>query len=142
MFSQITLFHGICRKPTCSVTSVMSNCVTLWAVACHAPLSMGFFRQEYWSGFPVPPPGIFWPRDGTQISCTCCIGGGFFPAEPLRKHVESSPSLLLGILCFWTWHSLETFCHLQISAFSALMVIRGHFQRIRCSKLHNTHGFS
>ena len=31
-------------------------CVTLWTVACQAPLSMGFSRQEYWSGFPCPPP--------------------------------------------------------------------------------------
>ena len=26
-------------------------------VACQAPLSMGFSRQEYWSGLPCPPPG-------------------------------------------------------------------------------------
>ena len=25
-----------------------------WTVACQAPLSMGFFRQEYWSGLPFP----------------------------------------------------------------------------------------
>ena len=30
--------------------------VTPWAVAYHAPLSMGFSRQEYWSGAPLPPP--------------------------------------------------------------------------------------
>ena len=30
---------------------------TLWTVACQVPLSMGFFRQEYWSGLPLPPPG-------------------------------------------------------------------------------------
>ena len=29
----------------------------LWTVAHQAPLSMGFSRQEYWSGFPCPPPG-------------------------------------------------------------------------------------
>ena len=28
---------------------------TLWTVACQAPLSMGFSRQEYWSGLPCPP---------------------------------------------------------------------------------------
>ena len=27
-------------------------CVTLWTIACQAPLSMGFPRQEYWSGLP------------------------------------------------------------------------------------------
>ena len=31
--------------------------VTPWTVACQAPLSMGFSRQEYWSGLPCPPPG-------------------------------------------------------------------------------------
>ena len=37
---------------------------TLWSVACWAPLSMGSFRQEYWSGLPclprgdLPDPGI------------------------------------------------------------------------------------
>ena len=30
---------------------------TLWTVAHQAPLSMGFFKQEYWSGLPSPPPG-------------------------------------------------------------------------------------
>ena len=29
---------------------------TLWTVALQAPLSMGFPRQEYWSGLPCPPP--------------------------------------------------------------------------------------
>ena len=31
--------------------------VTLWIVARRVPLSMGFSRQEYWSGLPCPPPG-------------------------------------------------------------------------------------
>ena len=31
--------------------------VTLWTIACQAPLSMEFSRQEYWSGLPCPPPG-------------------------------------------------------------------------------------
>ena len=31
--------------------------VTPWTVAHQVPLSMGFFRQEYWSGLPFPPPG-------------------------------------------------------------------------------------
>ena len=35
--------------------SVPKSCLTLttpWTVACQAPLSMGFLRQEYWSGLP------------------------------------------------------------------------------------------
>ena len=38
--------------------SVASNYyATPWTVACQAPLSMGFPRQEYWSGLPFPSPG-------------------------------------------------------------------------------------
>ena len=36
--------------------SHMQLCVTLWTVACQAPLFMGFSRQEYWSGLPFSPP--------------------------------------------------------------------------------------
>ena len=39
--------------------------VTLWTVARQAPLSMGFSRQEYWSGLPCPPPGDL-PDPGIQ----------------------------------------------------------------------------
>ena len=31
--------------------------VAPWAAACQAPLSTEFFRQEYWSGLPLPTPG-------------------------------------------------------------------------------------
>ena len=36
-----------------------------WTVAYQAPLSMGFSRQEYWSGMPCPPPGDL-PNPGTE----------------------------------------------------------------------------
>ena len=35
----------------------MSHSATLRTVAHQAPLSMGFCRQEHWSGLPCPPPG-------------------------------------------------------------------------------------
>ena len=37
--------------------SVVSDFATPWTVAHQAPLSKGFSRQEYWSGWPCPPPG-------------------------------------------------------------------------------------
>ena len=37
-----------------------------WIVACQASLSMGFFRQECWSGIPFPSPGIF-PTQGMNL---------------------------------------------------------------------------
>ena len=44
----------------------MSDSATAWTVARQAPLSMGFSRQKYWNGLPLPPPGKSpQPRDGT-----------------------------------------------------------------------------
>ena len=39
---------------------------TPWTVACQAPLSIGFPRQEYWSGLPCPSPGDL-PNPGTEL---------------------------------------------------------------------------
>ena len=46
-------------------SSVVSDSVTAWTVARQAPLSMGFSRQEYWSGLPCPPCSLAMNR---QIS--------------------------------------------------------------------------
>ena len=49
---------------------------TLWAVAHQPSLSMGFFRKEYWSGWPCPPPGDL-PDPGIEpVSLT--LAGGLF----------------------------------------------------------------
>ena len=54
------------RSPSCSVfqnespmcaCSVVSDSPTPWTIACHAPLSMRFSKQEHWSGLPCLPPG-------------------------------------------------------------------------------------
>ena len=46
-----------------------------WTVAHQAPLSMGFHRQEYWSGLPCPPPGnLPDPGGRTHVSYISCIG--------------------------------------------------------------------
>ena len=37
--------------------SCVRLCETPWTVVHQAPLSMGFSRQEYWSGLPFPSPG-------------------------------------------------------------------------------------
>ena len=48
--------HQVCY--CCLVTSVVCNPLwPLWTVAHQAPLSMGYSRQEYWSGLPCPTPG-------------------------------------------------------------------------------------
>ena len=52
---------------------------TPWNVAQQVPLSMGFSRQEYWSGVAMPSSrASSWPRDWTYISCNSCIADGVF----------------------------------------------------------------
>ena len=43
----------------------MSDSATLWTIAYQAPPSMGFSRQEYWSGLPFPSPGDL-PNPGIE----------------------------------------------------------------------------
>ena len=77
------------EMPESPVHACMLSCfshvwlfVTPWTVASQAPLSMGFSRQEYWSGLPCPPPGDL-------------LDSGIEPAS------LASPALADG--CFTTW---------------------------------------
>ena len=68
----------------------MSECYSLsriqlfvipWTVACQAPLSMAFSRQEYWSGLPFPPPGDF-------------SNPGIEPSSPVSPALQADSLLL------------------------------------------------
>ena len=54
------------RIKACMLSHVLLF-MTPWTVACQAPLSMGFSRQEDWSELPFPPPGDL-PRPGIEPS--------------------------------------------------------------------------
>ena len=56
--------------------SLVQFFVTLWTVAHQVPLSMGFSRQEYWSGLPCPPPGDLSKPEMEPMSPA--LPGGFF----------------------------------------------------------------
>ena len=91
ILSEVELFSefyavtfSVCLSNICTSISeddgdglVTKSCLTLmapWTVACQAPLSMGFFRQEYWSGLTFPfSRGSFQTRNWTQVSCTAGI---------------------------------------------------------------------
>ena len=52
---------------------------TPWTIACPAPLSMGFSKQEYWSGLPCPPPrGLTDPGIEPVSLTSSALAGGFF----------------------------------------------------------------
>ena len=59
--------------------------VTLWTIAHQAPLSTGFSRQEYWSGFPYPPPEHF-PDPGIKpLSLSSALAGKSFATSATWK---------------------------------------------------------
>ena len=68
-------FHMLC------CAQLLQSCLTLtpWTVAHQASLSMGFSRQEHWSGLPFPPPRDL-PDPGIEpVSLGCpALAGGFF----------------------------------------------------------------
>ena len=68
------------------VLSHVWHFATPWTVAHQAPLSMGFSRQEYWSGLPFPSPGDL-PIPGIEPSSLTspALAGVFFTTEPLGK---------------------------------------------------------
>ena len=84
-----------CWAMLCSVASVMSDSATLCTIACQAPLSKGFSRQEYWNGLPCSPSGnLPNTRMEHMFRYVSCIVGRIFTAEPLGNpigvHMSSS----------------------------------------------------
>ena len=57
-----------------------------WTVACQAPLSMGFPRQEYWSRLPFPAPrDLPKPKIKPKSPVSPALAGGFLTTVPLGK---------------------------------------------------------
>ena len=55
--------------------------------ACEATLSMEFFRQEYWSGLPCPPPEDL-PKPGIKPMSLTLTGKFFLPLAPPGKLIK------------------------------------------------------
>ena len=63
------------------------SCLTLatsWTIACKAPLSIGFSRQEHWSGLPFPSPGDL-PNTGIET------GSPALQEDALLFELQGSP---------------------------------------------------
>ena len=83
--------------------------VTLWTVAWKAPLSMGSFRQEYWSGLPCPPPGdLPDPRIKPTSLMSPALAGRFFttcvPWETLSSYIMHLIFLSPSSNRYRVWH--------------------------------------
>ena len=86
-----------------------------WIVAHQVPLSMGFSRQEYWSGLPYLPPEDL-PNAGFEFtSVSPELTGGFFTIEPPEKPFQFScipkmcftTSILYSSIPFWWCSDLQ-----------------------------------
>ena len=82
--------------------------VTLWTVAYQAPLSMGFSRQEYWSGLPFPSPG--YPPDPGIEPVSPMFQADTLPSEPpvmwvRRRYDVNIEQKLSGLLLeeYYLW---------------------------------------
>ena len=62
-------------------------------VACQAPLSMGFSRQECWSGLPLPSPGDL-PDPGMEPG-SAALRADALPSEPPEKPMTNLDSILI-----------------------------------------------
>ena len=78
------------RQPMCVCQSLIhvQLFATPWTVAHQAPLSMGFSRQEYWSGLPFPSPGDL-PNPGIKPRSPT------FQADSLPSEPPGKPELVL-----------------------------------------------
>ena len=76
-------------------------------VACQAPLSVGFQRQEYCSGLPCPPPGDL-PKPGIEPKSPALAGGSFTTELP------GNPVTSSGSLCMWHLAEKVLKCMLNI----------------------------
>ena len=112
-----------------------------------APLSMGFPRQEYWSGLPFPSPGHL-PDPGIEPASpmSAALVGGCFTTEPMWKRVWSWPLtrsrrnvifygvvlLILGECCC-LWLSRH-FCHWGRFGQCAMQIHNAQERRVRRPK--------
>ena len=67
----------------CLVAQLCPTLCNPWTVNPQAPLSMGFSRQEYWSGLPFPSPGDF-PNPATEPRSPALTADSL-PSEPFSS---------------------------------------------------------
>ena len=85
------------------VTKLCPTVVTPWIVAHQAPLSMGFSRQEYWSGLPFPSPGDL-PDPGIEPRSPT-LQADALTSEPPGKPLQKGRILFfpLGVTAGWCY---------------------------------------
>ena len=96
--SKVKICYFIQWKCESVSPSVMSySLLTPWTVACQAPLSTKFSRQEYWRGLPFPSPGNL-PDLGVK-SGSPALQVDSLPSKPPKKKKKEEVAQLCSTLC-------------------------------------------
>ena len=87
----------LCMKVKVKSLSHVRLFATPWTVAHQAPLSMGFSRQEYWSGLPFPSPGDL-PNPGIEPMSPALQADALTSEPPGKPHLCMVPLYMYGPL--------------------------------------------
>ena len=92
---------------SCSVVS--DSFATPWTVARQASLSMGFSRQENWSGLPHPPPGDL-PNPGTETRSPALQADSLSSEPPGKPVTTDGPQFIMVWLSVFSFTILWKWC--------------------------------
>ena len=102
--------------------------MTPWTIACQAPLSMVFSRQEYWSGLPFPSPGDL-PDPGIE-PWSPALRADSLPSEPSGKptfYLKCKSDVILLSFSFYHPHSRTQATYYYICAVAPPLPFQAHF---------------
>ena len=117
----ISLSQPVCLRVCCSFSRVQLF-ETPWTLARQAPLSMGFSRQEYWSGLPCPLPGdLLNPGIKPTSLMSPVLAGGFFTTR-----VTWEAPLPASRVLNWVLHEWTAVCGVGVG-----LGVEGHWERGR-----------
>ena len=120
---KLTLAMGTYSLPLCCAVLSHVSCVQLLVtpltIACQVPLSMGFSRQEYWSGLPCPPPGDL-PNSGIKhMSLKSSVLAGVTALISIFHPSSALPCIPGG------WHPTACISLAPLSAGSQMIFVSG-----------------
>ena len=115
--------------------------VTLWTIAYKAPLSMGFSKQEYWSGLSSPPPGDL-PNPGIEPGSliSLALAGRFFTTSTtldLKLNAQFSCRQILNMFGILVFSSIQSLSHAWLFATSWTAAHQAYHQLLEFTQTHD-----
>ena len=95
----------VVNRQRASSSSVTKSCLMLatpWIIACQAPLSVGFSRQEYWNGLPNFLLQRSFPTQGSNLHLLCLLHWQEATVPPGKRHPK------------WRFSSVQSLSRVQL----------------------------